>query len=333
MDLGVTDFFQWFSSIVEIGMNSVLKFDFVDGFKQLRLTIWVPRGDPVTLQTARVAAWNLFKQVDLDPGLANLKVVITAHLEIPKAVNTNVHIQPHCLNPITTTAASQDYCPAISLQSSDNVKTAPDATASLAKPPLRPAPSEPPSSLSLPNHRLSICDQALDTTIGETSHTNSSTAGTDSPMEFALPSQEAQLQPSQQLSRLQNKSSQQITSTTNSTTGIVIRLQVDGYGRFSRSYGKSVLNPKIANGKFFDWFALETGHKDPQQLRFDFKDALPPKSCVIERNQDDYFELMVNDIKRKFDHARARTPDMKEFAILVTDPTWHSDSEEEDDDM
>jgi hypothetical protein len=178
-----------------------------------------------------------------------------------------------------------------------------------------------------------MCDPAIKTTIDEPSYADSSKASKYSPLAFALPSQEAQLQPSQQPSGRQNQSNQQIASPTNPSTEIVIRLQVDGYGRFSRSYAKSILNPKIGNGRFFDWFALETGHKDPQKLRFNFKDALPPKSCVIERDQDDYFELMVHDIRRKFKHARERTPDMKEFAILVTDPTWHSDSEEEDDDM
>jgi hypothetical protein len=111
---------------------------------------------------------------------------------------------------------------------------------------------------------------------------------------------------------------------------IVIRIQVDGLGRLSRSYDKSVLNSKVNNAKFFEWFAQETGHTGSQKLKFDFKDALPSKSSIVERDNEDHFDLMIHDIKRKFNHAQAYTPDMNEFGILVTDPMWDSGDEDED---
>jgi hypothetical protein len=67
-------------------------------------------------------------------------------------------------------------------------------------------------------------------------------------------------------------------------------------------------------------------------LRFDFKDALPTKSSVIERGNGDHFDLMVYDIKRKFERAKEYAPDMNEFCIVVTDPEWYSGDEDEDED-
>jgi hypothetical protein len=165
-------------------------------------------------------------------------------------------------------------------------------------------------------------------------NTNISKAGKGSPDAPALASREAQLQSLQQLSKLQKPNSEQGPSMTPATTEIVIRLQVNSCGVFSHSYDKSFLRPKnLDSGLFFDWFARETS-RNPEKLKFHFKDALPEaKSNIIERGQDDHFELMVKDIKRKFNRTRKYAPDMREFAILVTDPTWHSDNGDEDEDM
>ena len=76
----------------------------------------------------------------------------------------------------------------------------------------------------------------------------------------------------------------------------------------------------------------ETGHAPAGTLRFDFKDALPAKSSVVAAGNEDHFDLMVHDIKRKFDRAKEFAPDMNEFCIVVTDPQWDSGDEDEDED-
>ncbi len=110
----------------------------------------------------------------------------------------------------------------------------------------------------------------------------------------------------------------------------MIRIQIDGHGRLSRSYDKSVLSTRVTSTKFFTWFAKETGHAGSTKLRFDFKDALPARASVIEAGNDDHFHLMVCDIKRKFDRAKNFTPDLIEFCVVVTDPLWDSGDEEEE---
>jgi hypothetical protein len=59
---------------------------------------------------------------------------------------------------------------------------------------------------------------------------------------------------------------------------------------------------------------------------------LPAKSSVIAAGNDDHFDFMVHDIKRKFDRAKEYVPDMNEFCIVVTDPQWDSCDEDEDED-
>lgn len=121
-------------------------------------------------------------------------------------------------------------------------------------------------------------------------------------------------------------------NSTPSTAQISIRIQVDGQGRLSRRYDKSTLNPRITSSRFFAWFAQETGRAAPGKLRFDFKDALPAKSSVIAACNDDHFDLMVRDIRRKFERAVEFVPNMSEFCIVVTDPQWDSGEEDEDED-
>jgi hypothetical protein len=111
-------------------------------------------------------------------------------------------------------------------------------------------------------------------------------------------------------------------------TEIVVRLQIDARGKLSNTYNKSVLNPKIK--EFFDWFAYKTAYADSRRLKFYFKDAWPPECSDIEQGQDNYFDLMKRDIKRKLEHARAFTPGMKEFTIVITDPEWQTSEGEEE---
>jgi hypothetical protein len=158
----------------------------------------------------------------------------------------------------------------------------------------------------------------------------------DNMVEAHAPSNpDPQRQPQQQSAQLPAPNCTKIDNNTASmatTTKIVIRIQIDGHGRLSRSYDKSTLNTRITSSRFFAWFAQETGHTSSGKLRFDFKDALPAKSSVIVAGNGDHFDLMVHDIKRKFDRAKEYAPDMNEFCIVVTDPQWNSRDEDEDED-
>jgi hypothetical protein len=109
---------------------------------------------------------------------------------------------------------------------------------------------------------------------------------------------------------------------------IVVRLQKDGKGRFSPSYDKSVLRPKVTIAEFFSWFAKQTGYggmEGPSLLKFTFKDAMPaPKATGIARGNEDHFSYMRRDIKEQREKARTFMPDFQEFVILVTAPGWGS---------
>ena len=117
---------------------------------------------------------------------------------------------------------------------------------------------------------------------------------------------------------------------TSATANIVIRIQIDGHGHLSHSYDKSTLNARVTSARFFAWFAQETGRTSSGKLRFDFKDSLPARSSVIVVGNDDHFDLMVRDIRRKFERAKEFVPDLSEFCIVVTDPEWDSGDEDED---
>jgi hypothetical protein len=161
------------------------------------------------------------------------------------------------------------------------------------------------------------------------SNAKNNTVGAHAP---SNPDPQRQLQQQQPAQLPAPNSTKTDTSTTPSTAKIVIRIQIDGHGRLSRSYDKSTLNTRTTSARFFAWFAQETGHTCSGKLRFDFKDALPAKSSVIAAGNDDHFDLMVCDIRRKFERAKEYAPDLNEFCIVVTDPLWDSDDEDGDGD-
>jgi hypothetical protein len=49
---------------------------------------------------------------------------------------------------------------------------------------------------------------------------------------------------------------------------------------------------------------------------------VPAKTSVVAAGNDDHFDLMVGDIKRKVERAAEFMPGLKEFCIVVTDPAW-----------
>ncbi|KAE9368700.1 hypothetical protein N431DRAFT_415338 [Stipitochalara longipes BDJ] len=128
------------------------------------------------------------------------------------------------------------------------------------------------------------------------------------------------------------------TSTTSSTSAIeiIVRLQIDGTGKFSAPFGKSVLRPKVNTTEFFSWFSTQTrrgGPHGPPCLKFTFKDAMPePKATEVSRGNEDHFNYMRKDVKAQCEKAKAYMPDLKEFVILVTVPGWFTPKGEEEED-
>jgi len=132
------------------------------------------------------------------------------------------------------------------------------------------------------------------------------------------------------------------TNTTVSTTSypsaieIIVRLQVDGTGKFSAPFDKSVLRPKVNINEFFSWFSMQTrrgGPHGPPCLKFTFKDAMPePKATEVSRGNEDHFNYMRKDVKEQCEKAKAYMPDLKEFVILVTVPGWSTPKGEEEED-
>jgi hypothetical protein len=88
------------------------------------------------------------------------------------------------------------------------------------------------------------------------------------------------------------------TSATNipSPIEIIVRLQMDGTGKFSAPFDKSVLRPKVNTTEFFSWFSTQTrraGPHGPPCLKFTFKDAMPlPKATEVSRGNEDHFDYM-----------------------------------------
>ena len=145
---------------------------------------------------------------------------------------------------------------------------------------------------------------------------------------------------------LQSSPKSQILPATNATTStttsfpsaieIIIRLQIDGTGKFSAPFDKSVLRPKINITEFFTWFSTQTrrgGPHGPPCLKFTFKDAMPePKATEVSRGNEDHFNYMRKDVKAQCERAKAYMPDLKEFVILVTVPGWFTPKGEEEED-
>jgi hypothetical protein len=123
---------------------------------------------------------------------------------------------------------------------------------------------------------------------------------------------------------------------TTSSVEIITRLQIDGTGKFSAPFDKSVLRPKVNTKEFFSWFSTQTGCGGPHGppcLKFTFKDAMPvPKATEVMRGNEDHFNYMRKDVKTQYEKAKAYMPDLKEFVILVTVPGWLTPKEEEEED-
>jgi hypothetical protein len=345
----VAELFQWVSNILNTTLPSQLVLEFMNIHSEWGNRMTLHQGDTMILEAVKATAWEYFRKIaGLDPAVASVKILITPYFWAASgSVGENMHQksqQLHYANTAWNTPSDQpSYAPLLNQTGSSiasDSASRPSAFRPRGPPPIGPpqqsqsnlsrsltpdtinsyrGPSNPaPSSMTIPNKN---------TPEGNITDSNDHLV-----VAHSTSNQNPQRQPQQQATELQTPSNTKIDNSTPSTAKIVIRIQIDGHGRLSRSYDKSVLNTRITNERFFTWFEHETGNYTcTDRLKFDFKDALPAaKSSVIARGNDDHFDLMVQDIKRKFERAKEYASDMNEFCIVVTDPEWDSSDEDGD---
>lgn len=108
-------------------------------------------------------------------------------------------------------------------------------------------------------------------------------------------------------------------------THVVVRIQQSEHGGFSCRYQGTILAQGVTSAYFFSWFAGKSGYHDPLgpfELEFYFKDALPPRTIVIARGNEAYFQSMKRTVPSACEQTAAQVPDLFEFAILVRAPGW-----------
>ena len=108
-------------------------------------------------------------------------------------------------------------------------------------------------------------------------------------------------------------------------THVVVRIQQSEHGGFSCRYQGTILAQGVTSAYFFSWFAGNSGYHDPLgpfELEFYFKDALPPRTIVIARGNEAYFQSMKRTVPSLCEQTAAQMPDLFEFAILVRAPGW-----------
>lgn len=342
----VVELFQWISGLLNTALPSQLVFDIINVQSNLERRMILHQGDLKLLETVKIIAWDLFREIaSLDPTVANIKILIIPVFSAASGShreNTQQQSQQlHSANTASTVPSDQpSYLPwpnqsgsSVASDSARRPSTTKSGDPSPFGPPQSqssflesPAPDTINSHGGPPKSALSSMPIPHKKTTPERNvpNSNNNIAEAHAPSN-PDPQRQSQQQPAQVPAPNSTK-----TDNSHSTAKIVIRIQIDGHGRLSRSYDKSTLNTRVTSARFFAWFAQETGHTCSGRLRFDFKDALPAKSSVIEAGNDDHFDLMVCDIKRKFERAKNFAPDLSEFCIVVTDPLWDSGDEDDD---
>lgn len=343
----VVGLFRWISGLLNTGLPSQLVFEFMNVHSNVESRVILCQGDSKILETVKSMAWQLFLETArMDLPVATVNILIMPRFSTASG-NRHENMQQqsqksHSANTASTIPSDQPSYLSLPNQSgssiaSDSIRR-PPTIESGGPPPLGPPPQSQsssfrslasdtikphggplqsaPSSMPIPHNKT--------TPESNVPNSNNKIAKAHPPSNPDL-----QRQPQQQPAQVPAPNNPN-TDNSHPTAKIVIRLQVDGHGRLSRSYDKSTLSTRITSTRFFAWFAQETGHTGFDKLRFDFKDALPAKTSVIEAGNDDHFDLMVCDIKRKFERAKNFAPDLNEFCIVVTDPLWNSDDEDDD---
>jgi hypothetical protein len=117
--------------------------------------------------------------------------------------------------------------------------------------------------------------------------------------------------------------------------GFTLRLQIAALQEkatefFGRPYDMSPILRKFKTTEFFSWFSTETGRSGlggsgPAELNFAFKHskldwALKVRS-VVKHNEDD-FRYVRKEIFAQYERARECDPNMKEYVVFVSDPSW-----------
>jgi hypothetical protein len=331
--------FQWISSLLNSALPSQLVFDFSDVQLNWRRRIVLHQGDSKSFETMKTIAWGRF----MDPAVAQFKILIrplfSGSLE---SYYEGMQRQSQSLHSANTASAAPFERPAYvplpnqgsSSVASDSVRR-PSTTKLVDPPPSDPLlkslsdflddtiephgglPNPPPNSMPIPPKK---------TTPKINLHSSNSNNG-EAPAPLNL---DPQRQSHQQQTQVVAPNSTELDNS-HTSAKIVVRIQIDGHGRLSRSYDKSTLSTRITCARFFAWFAEETGYSCSTRLRFNFKDAMPVECSTIETGNENHFTLMVRDIKRKLERAQKFAPDLNEFCIVVTDPLWDSGDESDDD--
>ena len=343
----IVELFHWISGLLSTTLPSQLVFDFIDVQSKLERRMILYPGDSKLLEAVKTIVWEHFREIaSLDPAVTNVKILImplfsaasgsggenmqqqsqqlhstntastipsdqTSYLPLPNESSSSIASDSSRRPSTTKSGGPPPFGPPPQYQSSFSRSPAPDSINSQGEPP-----KSAPGLMPVPNKKT--------TPKRNVPHSNNNIVEAHAPSN-PDPQRQSQQQPAQLPAPNSTKS-----DNSPSTAKIVIRIQIDGHGRLSRGYDNSTLNTRVTSARFFAWFAQETGHTRSGQLRFDFKDALPAKYSVIEAGNDDHFDLMVCDIKRKFERAKNLAPDMHEFCIVVTDPLWDSGDEGDD---
>ena len=99
---------------------------------------------------------------------------------------------------------------------------------------------------------------------------------------------------------------------------------------FGRPYDMTPILRNLKTTEFFSWFSTETGRSGlggsgPAELNFAFKhsklDWALKVRTVVKRNEDD-FRYVRKEIFAQYEKARECDPNMKEYVVFVTDPSW-----------
>jgi hypothetical protein len=117
--------------------------------------------------------------------------------------------------------------------------------------------------------------------------------------------------------------------------GFTLRLQTAAFQEkapefFGRPYDMSPILRNLKTTEFFSWFSTETGRSGlggtgPAELSFAFKhsklDWALKVRTVLKHNEDD-FRYFRKEILAQYEKARECDPNMKEYVVFVSDPSW-----------
>jgi hypothetical protein len=345
------DFFQSVSVALGTDPPTKLFIDFWNVHSQFERRMILPRGDSNSFDAMKIVAWEYFKEtMNLDPAATNIKIyIIPSYSTVSGSGNENMSAhqsqQLHDFNTASNVPSDQQSFVALPNRNDSSIEPGStidhDASKPRGPPRIGPPPesqsslSRVPASETTNSHECSsnLVVESIPDLNNRNKLEGSILESNNNLVQADVTSiQNSQRQPRQLVSQLHNAEGTKFDNINQNAAKIVIRIQIDGLGRLSRSYDKSVLNTSITNERFFTWFEQQTGRACSQKLKFNFKDAVSTKPSSIEKGNEDHFGLMVRDIKRKFKRAKVYTPDMNEFCIVVTDPMWDSGEEEDDDD-